>query len=205
VLALVSLCAIGDQFILATWAPLFFAEVGVTDVGRAGTFAALQGVAASLGMIVSGWAHDRLVERGYASKSVIVAGLGGLAVSMLAMAGAIVQRSIPGLAVVLFVAAFFCWSIWGAVYTLLARMVRPDELGTAFGFSNSISFIGAIVGPTATGWVRDLTGSFAPGCVLAAILAFAGVALAIALRVPPPVTPSPYPRSRAGNPGGTAP
>ena len=205
VLALVSLCAIGDQFILATWAPLFFAEVGVTDVGRAGTFAALQGVAASLGMIVSGWAHDRLVERGYASKSVIVAGLGGLAVSMLAMAGVIVQRSIPGLAVVLFVAAFFCWSIWGAVYTLLARMVRPDELGTAFGFSNSISFVGAIVGPTATGWVRDLTGSFASGCVLAAILAFAGVALAIALRVPPPVTPPPYPRSRAGNPGGTAP
>jgi len=205
VLALVSLCAIGDQFILATWAPLFFTEVGVTDVGRAGTFAALQGVAASLGMIVSGWAHDRLVERGYASKSVIVAGLGGLAVSMLAMAGVIVQRSIPGLAVVLFVAAFFCWSIWGAVYTLLARMVRQDELGTAFGFSNSISFVGAIVGPTATGWLRDLTGSFASGCVLAAILAFAGVALAIALRVPPAVTPPPYPRSRAGNPGGTAP
>jgi MFS family permease len=205
VLALVSLCAIGDQFILATWAPLFFAEVGVTDVGRAGTLAALQGVAASLGMIVSGWAHDRLVERGYASKSVIVAGLGGLAVSMLAMAGVIVQRSVPGLAVVLFVAAFFCWSIWGAVYTLLARMVRPDELGTAFGFSNSISFVGAIVGPTATGWVRDLTGSFAPGCVLAAILALAGVALAVALRVPATATPPPSLRSRAESPGGTDP
>ncbi len=205
VLALVSLCAIGDQFILATWAPLFFAEVGVTDVGRAGTLAALQGVAASLGMIVSGWAHDRLVERGYASKSVIVAGLGGLAVSMLAMAGVIVQRSIPGLAVVLFVAAFFCWSIWGAVYTLLARMVRPEELGTAFGFSNSISFVGAIVGPTATGWVRDLTGSFAPGCVLAAILALVGVALAVALRVPATATPPPSLRSRAESPGGTAP
>src|SRR5438552_3885814 len=58
VLALVSLSAIGDQFILAKWEPLFFAEVGVTDAGRAGTLAALQGVAASLGMIVSGWAHD---------------------------------------------------------------------------------------------------------------------------------------------------
>jgi len=202
VLALISLCAIGDQFILATWAPLFFAEVGVSDSGRAGMYAALQGVAASLGMIVSGWAHDRLVERGYASKSVIVAGLGGLAVSMLAMAAVIGQRSILGLAVVLFVAAFFCWSIWGAVYTLLARMVRPEELGTAFGFSNSISFLGAIVGPIATGWVRDLTGSFSAGCVLASTLALAGVALAIALRVPPPVTPSRSPRPRSGSPGG---
>jgi len=204
VLALISLCAIGVQFILATWAPLFFAEVGVSDSGRAGTYAAVQGVAASLGMIVSGWAHDRLVERGYASKSVIVAGLGGLAVSMLAMAIVIDQRSIPGLAVVLFVAAFFCWSIWGAVYTVLARMVRPEELGTAFGFSNSISFVGAIVGPIATGWVRDLTGSFSAGCVLASILALTGVALAIALRVPPPVTPSRSPRLRSGSPGGRA-
>ena len=203
VLALVSLCAIADQFILATWAPLFFAEVGVTDLGRAGSYAALQGIAASLGMVVSGWAHDRLVERGYASKTVIVAGLGGLAVSMLAMALVIAQRSIPGLAVVLFVAAFFCWSIWGAVYTLLARMVRPEELGTAFGFSNSISFVGAIVGPTATGWVRDLTGSFSAGCVLASILALVGVALAVALRVPPSLTPPPYLPPRSGSPGGT--
>jgi MFS family permease len=202
-LALVSLCAIGDQFILATWAPLFFAEVGVTDVGRAGSYAALQGVAASLGMIASGWAHDRLVERGYASKSVIVAGLAGLAMSMLAMAAAIGQRSIPGLAVVLFAAAFFCWSIWGAVYTLLARMVRAEELGTAFGFSNSISFVGAIVGPIATGWVRDITGSFRAGCGLAALLASAGVVLAVALRVPPAPRSPRLPRSRARNPGGT--
>ena len=202
-LALVSLCAIGDQFILATWAPLFFAEVGVTDVGRAGSYAALQGVAASLGMIASGWAHDRLVELGYASKSVIVAGLAGLAMSMLAMAAAIGQRSIPGLAVVLFAAAFFCWSIWGAVYTLLARMVRAEELGTAFGFSNSISFVGAIVGPIATGWVRDLTGSFSAGCGLAALLASAGVVLAVALRVPPAPRSPRLPRSRARNPGGT--
>jgi len=204
-LALVSLCAIGDQFILATWAPLFFAEVGVSDVGRAGSYAALQGVAASLGMIASGWAHDRLVQRGYASKSVIVAGLAGLVVSMLAMAAAIEERSIAGLAVVLFVAAFFCWSIWGAVYTLLARMVRPEELGTAFGFSNSISFVGAIVGPIATGWVRDLTGSFSAGCVLAALLASAGVVLAVVLRVPPAPRSPRLPRSRAENPGGTGP
>jgi len=124
VLGLVSFCAIANQFILATWAPLFFNEAGVADLGRAGSYAALQGIAASLGMVVSGWAHDRLVRRGHGSKPVIVAGLTGLALSMLAMAAVIGQRSIPGLAVVLFLAAFFCWSIWGAVYALLGRMVR---------------------------------------------------------------------------------
>jgi MFS family permease len=184
VLGLISFCAIANQFILATWAPLFFNEVGVADLGRAGSYAALQGIAASLGMVVSGWAHDCLVKRGYGSKTVIVAGLTGVALSMLAMAAVIGQRSIPGLAVVLFLAAFFCWSIWGAVYALLARMVREAELGTAFGLSNSISFVGAIVGPTTTGWVRDLSGSFSASCVFAAVLALAGVVLVVALRVP---------------------
>src|SRR2546425_8950021 len=184
VLGLTGFCTIANQFILATWAPLFFQEVGVDDLGRAGSYAALQGIAASLGMVISGWAHDRLVKRGYGSKTVIVAGLTGLALSMLAMAAVIGQRSIPGLAVVLFLAAFFSWSIWGAVYALLGRMVREAELGTAFGLSNSISFVGAIVGPTATGWMRDLTGSFSASCVFAAVLALAGVALVVALRVP---------------------
>jgi len=205
-LALVSLCAIGNQFILATWSPLFFAEVGVTDVAGAGSYAALQGIAASLGMVASGWAHDYLLERGYSSKTVIVVGLAGVTLSMFAMAVVIAQRSIPALAVVLFVAAFFCWSIWGAVYALLARLVRPEELGTAFGFSNSISFVGAIVGPTATGWVRDLTGSFSAGCLLAAALALIGVVLALAIPVPAAaLTPPLRPRPRSESPGGTAP
>jgi predicted MFS family arabinose efflux permease len=183
-LALASQCAIANQFILATWAPLFFQEAGVTDVGRAGIYAALQGIAASLGMIVGGFTHDRLARRGFESKTVIVAGLAALALSMLAMAAVIAQRSVPALAVLVFLAAFFCWSIWGAVYTLLGRMVRAEDLGAAFGWSNSISFVGAIVGPIATGWARDFTGSFSAGCLLAAALAVAGVALVGGVRAP---------------------
>ena len=183
-LALASQCAIANQFILATWAPLFFQEAGVTDVGRADIYAALQGIAASLGMIVGGFTHDRLARRGFESKTVIVAGLAALALSMLAMAAVIAQRSVPALAVLVFLAAFFCWSIWGAVYTLLGRMVRAEDLGAAFGWSNSISFVGAIVGPIATGWARDFTGSFSAGCLLAAVLAVAGVALVGGVRAP---------------------
>src|SRR2546426_95349 len=91
VLGLVSFCAIANQFILATWAPLSFNEAGGADPGLAGSYAALQGIAASLGMVVSGWAHDRLVKRGYGSKTVILAGLTGLALSVLAKAAVIGQ------------------------------------------------------------------------------------------------------------------
>jgi MFS family permease len=133
---------------------------------------------------VGGWAHDRLARRGFQAKPVIVAGLSALALSMLAMAAVISHRSVPALAVLVFLAAFFCWSIWGAVYTLLGRMVRAEDLGAAFGLSNSISFIGAIVGPVATGWARDFSGSFSAGCMLAAFLAVAGVVLVSGVRAP---------------------
>jgi MFS transporter, ACS family, 4-hydroxyphenylacetate permease len=164
--------------------PFFSREAGVAYVSRAGIYAALQGIAASLGMIVGGWAHDRLARRGFESKTVIVAGLSALALSMLAMAAVLAQRSVPALAVLVFLAAFFCWSIWGAVYTLLGRMVRAEDLGAAFGLSNSISFLGAIIGPIATGWARDLSGSFSAGCMFAAVLAGAGVALVSGIRAP---------------------
>src|SRR4029434_11260407 len=174
-LGLTSMCAIANQFILATWAPLLFQEAGVADVGRAGIYAALQGIAASVGMIVGGWAHDRLARRGFEAKTVIVAGLSALALSMLAMAAVIAHRSVPVLAVLVFLAA---------LYSLLGRMWRVEDLGASFGLSNSISFIGAIVGPIATGWARDLSGSFSAGCLLAAYLAVVGVALVSGVRAP---------------------
>jgi len=187
-------------------APLFFAEVGVTDLAPRRSYAALQGIAASSGE----WSRADgrttvLVDRGYNSKSVI-RGWARRADGVDAGHGHRHRSAIDSVAgVVLFVAAFFCWSIWGAVYALLARLVRPEELGTAFGFSKQHQLHPApIVGPTATGWVaRPSPARSAPACVLAAILALAGVALAFAVREPPSLTPPPRPRPRSGNPDGT--
>ena len=105
-----------------------------------------------------------------------------LAVSVAFMAGAIAQRSPVALALTLFLAAFFCWSIWAAVYAVLGEMVAAENLGTAFGLLNSVSFLGAIAGPPLTGWVRDATGSFTAGCALAAGVAVAGAALTLTVQ-----------------------
>jgi len=194
-LGLLSLCGIYVQFVLATWGPLFFKETGVEALGRAGTYASLQGVAAVAGLVAGGVADDRMRRRGYGHTVVVAVALAALSVSVLAMAGAIASRSPTGLAVALFVSAFFCWSIWAAVYALLGELVSGERLATAFGVLNTMSFLGAVVGPPLTGWVRDVAGSFAPGCLLAAGVALVGAVTALAVRMTPapPGAPSPTP------------
>lgn len=181
-LSAVGCCGIYVQFVLATWAPLFFQETGIEELSRAGTYASLQGLAAVAGLVAGGWTADRMRRRGTGHLPVIAAGLTVLAVSVAFMAGAIAQRSPVALALTLFLAAFFCWSIWAAVYAVLGEMVAAENLGTAFGLLNSVSFLGAIAGPPLTGWVRDATGSFTAGCALAAGVAVAGAALTLTVQ-----------------------
>jgi predicted MFS family arabinose efflux permease len=194
-LGAVGCCGIYVQFVLATWAPLFFQETGVTELGRAGAYASLQGLAAVAGLVAGGWTADRMRRRGVGHLPVISAGLTALAISTALMAAAIAQRAPVALALTLFAAAFFCWSIWAAVYAALGEMVGGESLGTAFGLLNSISFLGAVAGPPLTGWVRDATGSFTQGCLLAAGVGLVGAALTLALRHRPSPAPSP-PRRR---------
>lgn len=198
-LASVGSCGIYVQFVLATWAPLFFQETGVEELSRAGTYASLQGPAAIAGLVAGGWTDDRVRRHGLGHTTVIAVALAMLALAVAAMAGAIGYRSPLALAVALTVAAFFCWSMWAAVYTLLGDLVSRESLGTAFGLLNSVSFVGAIVGPPLTGWLRDAAGSFAPGCLLAALVAVAGTVLSLTMRA------SAFTGSRHGRPSGLSP
>ena len=185
VLGAAGACGIYVQFVLATWAPMFFLETGVHGLARAGTLAGVQGLAAVAGLVTGGWADDRLRRRGVRHRTIVATGLVALAASMGAMALALARGSSPGVGVTLALAAFFVWGIWGSAYALLGELVRAADLGAAFGLFNSICFVGAIVGPAVTGWVRDLTGTFAGGCALAVLVALAGAAIATA--TPPPV------------------
>ena len=185
VLGAAGACGIYVQFVLATWAPMFFIETGVHGLARAGTLAGVQGLAAVAGLVTGGWADDRLRRRGVRHRTIVATGLVALAASMGAMALALARGSSPGVGVTLALAAFFVWGIWGSAYALLGELVRAADLGAAFGLFNSICFVGAIVGPAVTGWVRDLTGTFAGGCALAVLVALAGAAIATA--TPPPV------------------
>jgi predicted MFS family arabinose efflux permease len=172
------------QFVLATWAPLFFIESGVPDMSRAGALSSLQGAAAVAGLVGGGFADDRARRRGLDPRAVPIASLVGLVLSMALMGLGIGGRSPLTVGVALVLAGFFVWSIWGPMYALFSGMVPPESLATAFGLYNTICFSGAVVGPMLIGWMRDVTGSFVAGSYLCAGVAAAAILLTLAVRPP---------------------
>jgi len=171
------------QFTLATWGPLFFSEVGVTDLGRSASLASLQGLVAPPGLLLSGLLADRLLRRGLERKLVIAATQVLVAGSLVGM-GLVTHARGPAwlLTVMLLAASFFVWCTWGPAYAIFGEMFPPSVLGKAFGLYNCTCFIGAIVGPLVTGHVKDLTGSFAAALFAAAALAAVSAVAALALR-----------------------
>ncbi|MDP2625671.1 MAG: hypothetical protein Q8Q58_02030, partial [Candidatus Rokubacteria bacterium] len=105
------------------------------------------------------------------------------AVSMIGM-GAVTQAHGPAwlLTVFLLAASFSVWCTWGPSYAILGELFPPSVLGKAFGLYNSTCFIGAIVSPLLTGWIKDVTGSFAAGLYGAAALAVVCGATALGIR-----------------------
>lgn len=78
------------------------------------------------------------------------------------------------LAFLVFAAGFCIWGVWAPIYALLTEISPVRIRGTAFGMNNTINFLGSLIGPIATGWIKDVSGSFAGACYLAAAIGLGG-------------------------------
>jgi MFS family permease len=170
------------QFTLATWGPLLFSEVGVTDLGRSASLASLQGLVAPPGLLLSGLLADRLRQHGLERKVVITVSQLLVAGSLVGMGAVIHARGAAWLLTVLLLStSFLIWCTWGPAYAILPELFPPSVLGKAFGLYNCTCFIGAIVGPLLSGWIKDVTGSFAAALFAAAALALLSAGATLAL------------------------
>ncbi len=162
-------------WVVGIWAPAMFIEIGVKELGRSSLLASLLGVSAIPALLLMGSASDRLARRGKGRKGLAALILMGMAVAMLLMGAAVEFRAHPFvLALLVFVAGFCIWGVWAPVFALLAEITPSEIQGTSFGMNNTINFIGSLVAPIATGWIKDVTGSFAGACYLAAAVGLAG-------------------------------
>ncbi|HEV8673928.1 MAG TPA: MFS transporter [Methylomirabilota bacterium] len=182
-LGVAGMAPIWTQWLIGTWGPALFAEVGVRQLGRSALYASLLGVAALPGLLTVGTVSDRLFRRGIGRKAVMAAAILCMALATLAM-GAIVQRQGPAwlVAVIVFVTSFFVWGAWAPAYAMMAEMFPQRVMGLAYGLLNATCFLAALLAPYVTGWVKDLTGSFAGGCYLAAVLGLLAAPVAMAVR-----------------------
>lgn len=182
-LGVAGLAPLWMQWLLGTWGPALFAEVGVRDLGRSALYASLLGVAAPPGLLTMGMLSDRLLRRGIARKAVIAGSILCMALAGMAMGVTVAQRG-PAwlLAVLVFVTSFFLWGGWAPVYATMAELFPPRVMGMAFGLLNAICFVSSLLVPSVSGWIKDWSGSFAGGCYLAAVFGLLAVPVAMAVR-----------------------
>ena len=196
-LALAGTMPVYAQFLLATWTPMMFGEIGVSDVARSALLSSLQGVVAPAGLLASGLAADRIHRRGFGRKLIVVTALSLTALSLAGM-GLVVEarRAVWLLTALMLSTSFLFWSTWAPAWAILGELFPPSVLGKVFGFYNMTCFIGGVLGPYLTGVIHDATGSFAAGLYAAAVGCLVSALLAMAVRpawrlapVPALVTP----------------
>jgi MFS family permease len=165
-------------WVVGIWAPAMFTEIGVRELGRSSLLSSLLGVSAVPGLLFTGSISDRLASRGKGRKGFAALILLGMAVMMFLMGVAVAARAHPIVLTLLLFAAGFCiWGVWAPVFALLADLTPARIRGTSFGLNNMINFTGSLVAPIATGWIKDVSGSFAGGCYLAAGVGLVGACI----------------------------
>jgi MFS family permease len=170
-------------WVVGTWAPAIFKEMGVESLARSSFYSSLLGISAIPGLSLTGWVSDRLARRGKGRKGLIAVEFFMISFCLLALGyGLTAKINIYLFVLLFFMAGFFIWGHWAAFYSLLPDIVPYEILGTTYGLTNTIHFTGSLIAPWMTGWVKDTTASFSWGLYLAAILCLLGGILILAVR-----------------------
>ena len=170
-------------WVVATWAPAMFNELGVKTLTQSSFYSSLLGISAIPGLVITGWISDRLARRGKGRKGLIAIEFFLISLFMFLLGyGLKAGMNIYLFIIFFFMAGFFIWGHWAAFYALLPDIVPYEILGTAYGLTNTIHFLGSLIAPWVTGWVKDVTASFSWGLYLAAIFCILGGILIFAVR-----------------------
>jgi sugar phosphate permease len=170
-------------WVVGTWAPAMFKEMGVKTLAQSSFYSSLLGISAIPGLAITGLISDRLVRKGKGRKGLIAIEFFFISLCMFLLGrGLKTGMNIYLFIFFFFMAGFFIWGHWAAFYALLPDIVPYEILGTAYGLTNTIHFTGSLIAPWMTGWVKDVTASFSWALYLAAIFCVVGGILIFAVR-----------------------
>jgi ACS family tartrate transporter-like MFS transporter len=181
--AITWLLVMTGSYALLFWLPQMVRQMPMRSGElQIGVLSALPQAALMLGMLVNGYHSDRTGERRWH------VGLAAMAGGLALLAGGL---SPPGwISLTLFVLAGFgigaaqsvFWAVPAAMDVGGGRVsVAAIALISIFGTG------GGVIGPTLIGWLKDLTGSFAPSLVLLSLMLIAGGLIIAPLRFHRPV------------------
>ena len=168
---------------VGTWAPAMFKDIGVETLAKSSFYSSLLGISAIPGLAITGFVSDLLARKGKGRKGLIAIEFFLIALCMLLLGyGLKVKMNIYLFILFFFMAGFFIWGHWAAFYALLPDIVPYEILGTTYGLTNTIHFLGSLIAPWLTGWMKDVTDSFSWGLYLSSIFCVLGGILIFAVR-----------------------
>ncbi|MBO9576563.1 MAG: MFS transporter [Sphingobium sp.] len=174
-LAVLGFLTIGTYVGFQLFLPQLLAAGTGFDAKHVGYLTSLGGLATMIGMILSGWHSDRLQDR----LPHLIAGCMSVGVSFVAMAFA------PNVGILL--VAYYAVSLFWPLVTLstlvlCSELVPRRTVGVAIATVNTLSQIGAFLGPWLIGVSKDATGSYHLGQMALPVGFFLSVAIALNLR-----------------------
>jgi MFS transporter, ACS family, tartrate transporter len=148
---------------LLLFLPQMVKQLGLTTM-QVGWVSMIPYLFGALSMVLWGWISDRMGERRWnLFWACVVAAVGLIIAGMtIGTAWAVVGMTI---------ATIGLYGSKGPFWTMPSMILTGSAAASGIAWINGIGNLGGFFGPTAVGWVKNLTGSFASGLYLLAALA----------------------------------
>jgi MFS transporter, ACS family, tartrate transporter len=165
---------------LLLFLPQMVKQLGLTNM-QVGWVSMIPYVFGALSMLVWGWLSDRMGERRWnLFWACMVAAVGLMIAGMtVGTAWAVVGMTI---------ATIGLYGSKGPFWTMPSMILTGTAAASGIAWINGIGNLGGFFGPTAVGWVKNLTGSFASGLYLLAALALVSALTTFWLNIKSPVS-----------------
>jgi ACS family sodium-dependent inorganic phosphate cotransporter len=148
-------------FVLLSWLPSYFSSQLGVNLGAVWLYVAPPWIANFLGSIFAGWLADRMIVRGWpitrVRKLMQTVAFAGPAAALVTLAS--VDDAVSAV-ILLTITLGLCGSSM-AGFASNHLDISPRHAGVIFGISNTAASIPGIVGVALTGYLVDLSGSFA--------------------------------------------
>jgi MFS family permease len=173
-------------WIFGIWVPLIFMELGIKSPMAASLYGSIYALGGIPGMLTFGCLTDFFGKRWRIQRRTLMFFTLALTAVILLVTGLCYR---PGLdltvsCLLVGILGFFIAGLWPPLYAIIAESAPPKALGTVFGLSNSLAFLGAILAPILMGILKDRTDSFIGGFYIGAgaMLGAAFLTLAVSRR-----------------------
>jgi MFS family permease len=158
-------------WLYAAWLPGYLEIQRDMTIAHTGIVAAIPYVFGFLGSLFGGWVCDRLVRGGFSPinsrKLPVIIGMVGMA-AFTVLAAVTPSNTV---AVLCITVAMFLGNMSGATIWALAVVAAPAKgVGSLGGMQNFGGFLGGALAPMVTGFIVQMTHSFVPALVLAAVV-----------------------------------